>query len=164
MWSYLIRQSIFDNYTVLNWWQTQVTCLTFLVVLSDVVAAMVCKTCKWQEFFWMISFIRQDAFFFFSLLGIKNHQAFLPLQKVVWRNKPSTGVKIQGFLCLPPEHIILVNYLKYFTLFKGQACISTRNGRVLQGAVICHGSHIQLLCNTDKSEGDVSWSSYKATL
>lgn len=69
----------------------------------------------------------------------------LPFKKMIWGYEPSTGTEIWNFPGLPPESIILVHNLEYFTPLKRQTCISTWYGRILQGPVICHCSHIKLV-------------------
>lgn len=64
---------------------------------------------------------------------------------MIWGYKSSTGTEIWNFPGLPPESIILVHNLEYFTLLKRQTCIGTWYGRILQGRVICHCSHIELV-------------------
>lgn len=76
---------------------------------------------------------------------IRKMMIFLPFKKMIWGYESSTGTEIWNFPGLPPESIILIHNLEYFTPLERQTCISTWYGRILQGPVICHCSHVQLV-------------------
>lgn len=70
---------------------------------------------------------------------------------MIWGYKSGTGTEIWNLPGLPPESIILVHNLEYFTLLKRQTRICARYGRILQGPVIGHRSHIELVKKTARS-------------
>lgn len=81
---------------------------------------------------------------------IRKMMISLPFKKMIWGYESSTGTEIWNLPGLPPESIILVHNLEYFTPLKRQTCISTWYGRILQGPVICHCSHIKCCLVADR--------------
>ena len=90
-------------------------------------------------------------------MGKKHGHVTWPLEQAGGGDEASTGSGDGKLPGLPPVDVGLVHNLQQVSLTEGHACIRAGDGRVLLGAVVCHGPHTQL---RDREEDSAIWLVY----
>lgn len=67
-----------------------------------------------------------------------------PFEQVGGGDEAGAGRVTGQFLGLPPEGVRLVHYLQHITFSEAHPGVGAGDGRVLLGAVVDHGPHVEL--------------------
>lgn len=84
----------------------------------------------------------KPLFIIYSLL--KQKSIFWPFQEVGGGDEACAGCVAGQFLGLPPEGVCLVHNLQDVTFPEAHTGVSAGDGRILLGAVVSHGPHVEL--------------------